>query len=67
MPGTVIEILVKAGDRVEKGDTLLIMEAMKMELPVRALDAGTVTALRCREGELVQGDAVLIEMGRQVR
>jgi 3-methylcrotonyl-CoA carboxylase alpha subunit len=60
MPGTVLKVLTKAGDHVKSGDTLLILEAMKMELPVRALDAGIVSAVCCREGELVQADSVLV-------
>jgi 3-methylcrotonyl-CoA carboxylase alpha subunit len=62
MPATVIKINVKPGDAVKKGDILILLEAMKMELPVRALDSGTVRAVRCREGELVDADAVLMEM-----
>ena len=60
MPGTVLKVLTKAGDNVRAGDTLLILEAMKMELPIRALDAATVSAICCREGELVQADSVLV-------
>jgi biotin carboxyl carrier protein len=47
---------------VKKGDTLLVLEAMKMELPVRAPGDGTVTAVSCREGELVQAGVVLVEL-----
>jgi 3-methylcrotonyl-CoA carboxylase alpha subunit len=39
----------------------VLLEAMKMELPVRATDAGVIAAIRCREGELVDADAVLLE------
>jgi 3-methylcrotonyl-CoA carboxylase alpha subunit len=62
MPATVIRINVKVGDAVKKGDTVILLEAMKMELPVRAPDSGTVRAIRCREGELVDADAVLLEL-----
>jgi biotin carboxyl carrier protein len=62
MPATVRRIEVAAGDRVERGDTLIILEAMKMELPVKAGTAGTVRAVHCREGELVQPGAELIEI-----
>jgi 3-methylcrotonyl-CoA carboxylase alpha subunit len=61
MPATVLRINVKPGDAVKKGDVLVLLEAMKMELPVRATDAGIVAAIRCREGELVDADAVLLE------
>jgi len=62
MPATVIKINVKTGDAVKKGDIVILLEAMKMELPVRAPDSGTVRAIRCREGELVDADAVLLEL-----
>ena len=62
MPGTVLRILVQPGARVQKGEAVLILEAMKMELPLRALEDASVMAVRCREGELVQADAVLVEL-----
>jgi acetyl/propionyl-CoA carboxylase alpha subunit len=61
MPATVLKIHVKPGDAVQKGDTVLLLEAMKMELPIRAAGDGVVGTVRCREGELVQADAVLVE------
>ena len=61
MPATVIRVKVKAGDPVKKGDVLVVLEAMKMELPLRALGDGVVSAVRCQEGELVQADATLVE------
>ena len=62
MPATVIRVLVKPGDTVKRGDTLIVLEAMKMELPVRANGNGVITGVRCREGELVQPGASLIEI-----
>lgn len=62
MPATVMRIHAQMGEAVKRGDTLIILEAMKMELPVRAHTDGTVTRVRCREGELVQPGAILIEM-----
>ena len=62
MPATVRQIRVKAGDVVHRGDTLIVLEAMKMELPIRAGADGTVAAIRCREGELVQPGVPLIEI-----
>ena len=62
MPATVIKVLVSKGQQVRKGDTVVLLEAMKMELPVRALAEGTVAAVNCREGDLVQPDQVLIEL-----
>jgi 3-methylcrotonyl-CoA carboxylase alpha subunit len=61
MPATVVAVAVQPGQRVAAGDVLIRLEAMKMELPVRAADAGVVAAIRCREGELVDADAVLLE------
>jgi acetyl/propionyl-CoA carboxylase alpha subunit len=62
MPATVISIPVKTGDAVHKGDVVVLLEAMKMELPLRAMADGVVAAVRCREGELVQADAALVEL-----
>jgi biotin carboxyl carrier protein len=62
MPATVIKVLVKPGDAVKKGDTVILLEAMKMELPLRAPADATVTAVHCREGELVQPATTLIEL-----
>jgi acetyl/propionyl-CoA carboxylase alpha subunit len=62
MPATVIKVLVEPGAAVKKGDTLVLLEAMKMELPLRALSDATVTAVHCRERELVQPDTVLVEL-----
>ena len=61
MPATVIKVQVRAGDAVKKGDVVVVLEAMKMELPLRALGDGVVSVVRCREGELVQADAMLVE------
>ena len=62
MPATVIRINVAPGDAVKKGDTLLVLEAMKMELPVRASADGLVESVACREGELVQAGVTLISL-----
>ena len=62
MPATVAKVLVKPGDRVAKGDTVIVLEAMKMELPLRAAGDAMIKAVHCREGEMVQADAVLVEM-----
>ena len=53
------------GSHVKKGDVVVLLEAMKMELPIRALSDGTVTAVHCRDGELVQADQVLVETKRE--
>src|SRR5438034_67723 len=62
MPATVIKVLVTPGSMVKKGDTVIVLEAMKMEMPIRAPADATVAAVHCREGELVQPDTVLIEL-----
>ena len=62
MPATVRKINVAPGDPVESGDVLIVLEAMKMELPVRASAAGIVTALHCEEGELVQPGVTLVSV-----
>ena len=62
MPATVIGVTVKAGDDVNRGDILVVLEAMKMELPVRAPGDGRVTAVHCRVGDLVQPDVSLIDL-----
>ena len=62
MPATIIEIKVAPGDEVKKGDILIVLEAMKMELPVRAPGDGRVKAVHCRPGDLVQPETSLIEL-----
>jgi biotin carboxyl carrier protein len=64
MAATVVRVNVRPGDHVEAGDTLIVLEAMKMELPIRAPRAGTVKDVRCEEGQLVQAGDSLIEMGQ---
>ena len=61
MPATVLRVLVEPGARVAKGEPLLILEAMKMELPIRAPRDGLVRALHCRPGELVQPGVNLLD------
>ncbi len=62
MPGTVIKVLVAPGQQVRRGDILLKLEAMKMELPVRAPHDGSVKAIHCREGDLVQAGVRLLDL-----
>ena len=61
MNGTVVEVSVKAGDQVKEGQTLLILEAMKMQHTVRAPADGTVSQVFYAAGDLVEGGAELIE------
>jgi acetyl/propionyl-CoA carboxylase alpha subunit len=62
MPATVIRVEVSPGVRVRRGDTLVILEAMKMELPIRADTDGTVASVRCTAGDLVQPGVPLVEI-----
>jgi methylmalonyl-CoA carboxyltransferase small subunit len=61
MAGTVVKVLVEAGVQVKSGDTLLVLEAMKMETEVTAPKDGTVKSLEVAVGDAVQGGQVLIE------
>jgi acetyl-CoA carboxylase biotin carboxyl carrier protein len=59
--GTVWKIECKVGDEVEEGDTVVILESMKMEMPVEAEDAGTIKEILCEEGQAVnEGDTLVI-------
>ncbi|HWA67570.1 MAG TPA: biotin/lipoyl-binding carrier protein [Mycobacteriales bacterium] len=61
MVANVWKVLVTAGDQVEDGDTLVILESMKMEIPVLAEGGGTVTQLLVEEGQVVQeGDVIAV-------
>jgi biotin carboxyl carrier protein len=62
MPATVVKVLVAAGQTVRRGDTLVLVEAMKMELPIRAPGDAVVKAVHCHEGEIVQPDRTLVEL-----
>ena len=62
MPATVIRVEVSPGGHVRRGDTLVILEAMKMELPIRADTDGTVTTVSCKPGDLVQPGVPLVEI-----
>ena len=61
--GTVWKIEVKVGDEIADGDTVVILESMKMEMPVSADDAGVVSAIRCEEGQSVAEGDVLVVLG----
>jgi biotin carboxyl carrier protein len=53
---------VKAGDAVKRGDTLVVLEAMKMEMRLTAPHDGVVKAVHCREGEVVERGKVVVEV-----
>jgi acetyl-CoA carboxylase biotin carboxyl carrier protein len=59
--GTVWKIEVGVGDEVDDGDTVVVLESMKMEMPVEAEDTGTVKEIRCQEGQSVsEGDVLVV-------
>jgi acetyl/propionyl-CoA carboxylase alpha subunit len=62
IPARVSRIAAPPGTTVRKGDTVLVLDAMKMELPVRAPSNATVKAVHCREGDLVEADAIVAEL-----
>lgn len=62
MPGKVIDVLVAVGDAVEAGQAVLRVEAMKMEVELHAQLAGTVSAVNCEAGQLVDPEDPLVEL-----
>ena len=58
--GTVWKIECEVGQEVEEGDTLVILESMKMEMPVEAEDPGTVARIACEEGQSVSEGETLV-------
>ncbi len=59
--GNVWKVEVAIGDEVSDGDTVAILESMKMEIPVEAEDDGTVKEIRCEEGQAVsEGDVLVV-------
>ena len=63
LPGTVIKVLVAPGDRVEAGQLLLLLEAMKMQNEILSPAAGIVAQVAIKAGEQVGKDALLVEIG----
>ncbi|MBD1552589.1 acetyl/propionyl/methylcrotonyl-CoA carboxylase subunit alpha [Pseudomonas sp. C2L12B] len=62
MNGSIVRVLVEAGQPVEAGTALVVLEAMKMEHSIRAPHAGTVKALYCGEGDMVSEGTALVEL-----
>jgi acetyl-CoA carboxylase biotin carboxyl carrier protein len=60
--GTVWKVEVEVGDTVEEGDTVVILESMKMEMPVEAEDEGRVAKILCQEGQSVSEGDALVEL-----
>ncbi len=63
MPGKVFKVMVKNGDKVKKGDALMILEAMKMEHTIKASSDGVVKKVLFKEGDMVTGGVTLVEIG----
>jgi len=60
MAGTVFNVLVSEGDTVKSGDDVVVLESMKMEVPVSAEDSGTVRKIHVQAGDFVnEGDALV--------
>ena len=64
MPATVAAVHVTVGQKVAQGDVLVTVEAMKMEMPIRAPRDGIVTAVRCAPRDLVQPGVPLVELSQ---
>lgn len=60
--GSVWKILVQVGDQVNEDDTLMILESMKMEIPVSSTDSGTVSAIHIKEGDAVSEGQVIVTL-----
>ncbi|MEM9061289.1 MAG: biotin/lipoyl-containing protein [Pseudomonadota bacterium] len=60
--GSVWKLLVKEGDAVEEGQELMIMEVMKMEVPVEAPVSGTISKLHVAEGDVVEEEQLALEI-----
>ena len=60
MGGKVIDVMVNPGDTVDEGEEVVIIEAMKMEMPIVTDDAGTVKEVKCKTGDTVEAEAVLV-------
>ncbi|HJV46583.1 MAG TPA: acetyl-CoA carboxylase biotin carboxyl carrier protein subunit [Bacillota bacterium] len=62
MAGNVWKVLFKPGDQIEVGQDVVILESMKMEIPIAAEISGTVTGVKVNEGDFVNEGDVLVEM-----
>lgn len=60
MGGKILDVKVNVGDTINEGDEAIILEAMKMELPVVATASGTVKEIKCKKGDAVEAEGVLL-------
>ncbi len=62
MPGSIVKVVVKVGDKVEEGDAVIIIEAMKMETKLYSSISGIVNKINCSNGEQIDTDMILVEI-----
>jgi acetyl-CoA carboxylase biotin carboxyl carrier protein len=62
MAGTVWQVLVSEGDEVTAGQTVIILESMKMEIPIESTDAGTVESVKFASGDFVNEGDILVSI-----
>ena len=62
MPSLVVEVKVKPGDKVEKGQAVVVLESMKTETVLRASEAGVVKSVGCKSGEMVEEGRELVDI-----
>ena len=62
MVGKIVKVLVEVGQEVAEDEPLVMLEAMKVEMPVVAPEDGTVSAIHVQEGDTVEGDTLIIEL-----
>ncbi len=60
MVGKILRVSVNVGDKVEEGDEVVVLEAMKMEMPIPSPASGTVKEIKVKEGDNVETDQVLV-------
>jgi pyruvate carboxylase subunit B len=63
MPGLVLRLPLSEGDAVEEGDEVIVLEAMKMEQPVKASCSGVITAINVNQGDQVKAGQILVQIG----
>lgn len=66
MPGKILDVMVKAGDAVNAGDTLIVLEAMKMQNAILASTKGTIKKVLVKEGDTTSKSDLLIELEKEV-
>lgn len=62
MAGTVMQVLVSVGERIESGQDVVVLESMKMEVPLQAEQSGTVKEIKVEAGSFVSDGDVLLEL-----